>query len=291
MKSKKAALHGGQPSRLSIIREKGETGIPKIPKRGQYTIPINRIVEDPRNERKTYRGIDQLIETIKSIGIIEPPTVVPIEDDRYMLTTGHRRFRAAKEVGLVEIPVIIGDAEEERVRRQKSIISNVQRQDVDPIEVAEGLIALKEDDPTLKTNRDVARVIGKFEQWVGEMLKILHLPKEMKNKISAAPTKVPFDAAVQVARLSNPQSQREILKDILTGVPVKEIRERAKQLKEGTTSRKRNRLKNTLDPLNSNHRIETEFATITLEFKEKEPTKESVRTALEEALATIQSAA
>ena len=59
---------------------------------------IESVSPDPRNERKTFRGIEELSETIKRVGIIEPPTVVPLDDGRFMLTTGERRWRAS-EVG------------------------------------------------------------------------------------------------------------------------------------------------------------------------------------------------
>lgn len=273
-----------RPSRLSLIREQGLAAIPRIPKRGQYSIPIEKIIEDPRNERKTYRGIEDLVETILRVGIIEPPTVIPIEDDRYMITTGHRRFRAAKVAGLKEIPVLIGYPEEETIRRRKSLISNVQRQDVDPVEMAEGLLALKEEDPTIHTNRDLAAVIGKSEQWVGEMLKILNLSGETKRRILESPHRVSFDAAVQLARLEAPEAQAELLVEIESGAPVRAIRKRASELK-GRPRRP--------DPMPRESRtrvIEMELATVTVTFRDGPPTREGTLLALREALLLLETA-
>ena len=78
-------------SRLNVIRSGGaEGGALKIPKRGRAVVDIDSIVPDPRNERKVFRRIAELSLTIKAVGIIDPPTVVPLEDGRYKITTGER---------------------------------------------------------------------------------------------------------------------------------------------------------------------------------------------------------
>ncbi|MCA9439141.1 MAG: hypothetical protein KC978_25375, partial [Candidatus Omnitrophica bacterium] len=110
------------------------------------------------------------------------------------------------------------------------------------------------------------------------------LPDEIKREISDAPRRVSFDAAVQVARLSEPDHQSEIMKDVIAGAPVKEIRKRAKQLRDQNRPKKSRRAKTVegfIDPVQT---IETKTATITLQFKEENPTMESVRLALLEAL-------
>src|SRR5690348_15106054 len=167
-------------SRLSLIK-KGYGG--GIAKRGRLVVGVDRLVEDPRNERKTFRNMDGLVASIKAVGLIEPITVTPEADDTYRIITGHRRYRAAKAAGLDQVEVLIRDPEDERSRRQKSVISNVQREDVGPIEMAEALQAMIDEDDRIKSQDDLAAVIGKDKAWVSGMLRILSLPTELQQRV------------------------------------------------------------------------------------------------------------
>src|ERR1700674_2921558 len=127
-------------NRLDLVKE----GLPNLglKKRGRLVVGIERLKEDPRNERRTFRNMDGLVASIKAVGLVEPITVTPEEGDTYRIVTGHRRYRAAKAAKLVQVEVLIRDPEDELTRRVKSIISNVQREDVGAIEMAEALQAL-----------------------------------------------------------------------------------------------------------------------------------------------------
>ena len=173
-------------SRLALVREGNAEagGTPNIPRRGRILVDIESITPDPANERKTFRGIEELAETIKQVGLIESPTVIALKDGRYMLTTGERRWRAAKLAGLKRINVVASDPEEERKRRLKSLVSNIQREDLGAIELANALRDTKDDNPEIKTNRDLASFIGKSEQWIGEMLKVLSIPKPLQQQLA-----------------------------------------------------------------------------------------------------------
>ena len=122
-------------SRLDLVRQGIGT---EIEKRGRLVLSVAKITEDPRNERKTFRNMDGLMATIRAVGLVEPITVSP-EGDCYRIVTGHRRFRAAKAAGLDRVEVLIRDPEEESLRRRKSVVSNVQREDLGPVELAEAL--------------------------------------------------------------------------------------------------------------------------------------------------------
>jgi ParB family transcriptional regulator, chromosome partitioning protein len=219
-------------SRLNLVKAGGGlTRDLKMPKRGRALVDITSLVPDERNERKVFRRIPELAATIKAVGIIDPPTVVPLEDGRYKITTGERRWRAAKEAGLKQIPVIIGDAEEEQLRRAKSLISNIQREDLSALELAQALQEMKEENPEVKTNRDLAAVIGKSEQWVGQMLKILDLSEGAQAKIRSSERVIPYDSVIEIARVQDEKAQEELLSTILSGATVREVREKAKAAK------------------------------------------------------------
>jgi ParB family chromosome partitioning protein len=227
-------------SRLDLVRSgQALTGSLKIPRRGRVIVNIDAIIPDPNNERKTFHAIDDLAASIARVGVVEPPTVVPLPDDRYMLTTGERRWRAARKAGLQQIPVIVGDPEEEKVRRVKSLVSNVQREDLSVIDLAHALQEMKEDNPDIKTNRDLAAIVGKTEQWVGQMLKVLSLPEKTQEEIRSADHPVPYESVLQIARVDDSREQTKLVKKALAGATVKEIREEARQAKTSKGSRKK----------------------------------------------------
>ena len=267
-------------SRLQIVRDgRVETSTPRMPRRGKVSVDIEAIVPDPRNERKKFGGMDKLAETIKRHGIIEPPTAVPLDDGRYMLTTGHRRWKAAQLAGRKRLDVIVGDPEDECKRRVKSLISNVQREDLGAVELANALQDMKTDNPDVKTNRDLGALIGKSEQWVGEILKVLSLPRAVQQQIGEADKNVPYDVAVQIARLSDEKHQTTLLKEALGGGTVRSVREKAKTLKKkqaGTTK-----------PPYSIKKIKITAGWVIIHHESSDLSKEDQIAALKDALHTI----
>lgn len=141
-------------SRLDLVKS-GLTG--GLPKRGRFIISIDRLQEDPDNERKTFPNMEDMIESVRRYGIIEPITVTQ-DDEHYRILTGHRRYRAAKAVGLTEVEVLVREPDNTPTRRFKSLISNIQREDVGAVELAETLRSLL-DSGVVATQRELARQI------------------------------------------------------------------------------------------------------------------------------------
>jgi hypothetical protein len=100
-------------SRLDLVRE--GLGTIGLKKRGRMVVSLDRLREDPRNERRTFRNMDGLIASIKGVGLVEPLTVTPEQGsaDTYRIVTGHRRFRAAKAAGLSQVEVLIREPDDE----------------------------------------------------------------------------------------------------------------------------------------------------------------------------------
>jgi ParB/RepB/Spo0J family partition protein len=215
-------------SRLDLVRAGMTTGLER---RGRLVLSIEKIVEDPKNERKTFRNMEGLIASIKSVGIIEPITVTPIAGDSFMIATGHRRFRAANAAGLDKIEVLVRDPEAEQGRRRKSIISNVQRENIGPIELAEALQTLLDEDESVPTQRKLADVIGKSEQWVSDMLKVLEMPAPLQEKLRTSEVAITYDSVAKVARLRDGNLQNELVGELLKGAPNREIRRRIDESK------------------------------------------------------------
>src|SRR5947199_6646893 len=131
-------------TRLDMVRE-GLAQDAGLKKRGRLVVGISRVKEDPKNERKTFRNMEGLTASIKAVGLIEPITVTAESNETYRIITGHRRYRAAKAAGLEQVEVLIREPEDELIRRQKSVISNVQREDVGPVELAEALQSIMDE--------------------------------------------------------------------------------------------------------------------------------------------------
>jgi len=215
-------------SRLDLVKA-GLTG--GWAKRGRLVVNLDRLIEDPRNERKTFRNMEGLVASVKEMGVVEPITVTP-EGDGFRILTGHRRARAARAAGVKEIEIIVREPEDELARRRKSIVSNVQREDVGPIDMAKALQSLLSEDPSVQTQSDLARILGKSEEWVSGMLRILSLPADLQQKVGSTQLSIGYDAMIRIARLKDREEQQQLVAAALEGVPVVEIRRRIRERKE-----------------------------------------------------------
>ena len=215
-------------SRLDLVKAGLNGGMAK---RGRLVVSLDRLLDDPQNERKTFRNMEGLIASVKAFGVIEPITVMP-EGDGFRILTGHRRARAARAAGVKEVEIIVREPEDELARRRKSIVSNVQREDVGPVELAEALQSMLTEDPTVKSQADLARVIGKPEEWVSGMLRVLTLPAELQERVRTSQLSVSYDAMIRIARVKDREEQASLLDAALKGTSAHEIRRRIREKKE-----------------------------------------------------------
>ena len=212
-------------SRLDLVRQ--GLGLTGLAKRGRLVVSLDRLREDPRNERKSFANMEGLISSVQHHGIIEPITVTP-DGDCYRILTGHRRFRAARAARLGEVEVIIREPESKSQRRMKSLISNVQRENLSAIEMAEALQAMLSEDPAIGSQKDLAIRIGKSKQWVSEMLNILTLPFALQDKVRTSGLALSYDSVSKIARLESPADQDSLLDAALNGETSKAIREKTR---------------------------------------------------------------
>ena len=251
-----------------------------IKKRGRLIVSIAKLKEDPHNERKTFRNMEGLIASIKAVGLIEPITVTPDGDDRYQIITGHRRYRAAQAAGLEVVEILIRDPEDELTRRQKSVISNVQREDVGPVEMAEVLQAMIDEDERIKSQDDLAKIIGKDKTWVSGMLRILTLPIPLQQKVGATQLSVAYDAMIRIARLEDLDQQEQLVEMLVGGASGRDIRRHIDTLKGVPRGEKETA--STPKPKRVYH---TKYkATVIVQSTTKQLTQDQVIDALQEAL-------
>lgn len=144
-------------------------------------IDVNRISPNPYQPRKYFNetAIKELSESIKKHGLLQPIIVVE-KDDNYMLLAGERRFRATKAAGLKTIRAIVADIESENLR-ELALIENIQREDLNPIELA---IAYKEliEEYSI-TQEGLSEIIKKSRTQITNTLRLLSLTEKTKDLV------------------------------------------------------------------------------------------------------------
>ena len=140
-------------------------------------IKLIEIEPNQGQARKVFNdeSIDELSESIKKYGVIQP-IIVTQKDNFYQIVAGERRWRASKKAGLTEIPAIIRN-DDERKNREISLIENIQREDLNPIDKARGIKTLM--DEYSLTQQEVADVIGKARSSVANSIRILNLDERV----------------------------------------------------------------------------------------------------------------
>lgn len=144
------------------------------------TLSINDIVPNKDQPRKTFDegALQELADSISQHGVLQPLLVRPLPAGGYQLVAGERRWRASRIAGLKEVPVVIKELSDVETM-EIAIIENLQREDLNPIEEAEGLQALI--DRCGFTQEDVAVSVGKSRPAIANSLRLLKLPKEVRD--------------------------------------------------------------------------------------------------------------
>lgn len=144
------------------------------------TLPISEIVPNKDQPRKTFDegALQELADSIVQHGVLQPLLVRPLAAGGYQLVAGERRWRASRIAGLKEVPVVIKELSDVETM-EIAIIENLQREDLNPIEEAEGLQALI--DRCGFTQEQVATSVGKSRPAIANSLRLLKLPEEVRD--------------------------------------------------------------------------------------------------------------
>lgn len=143
------------------------------------SLPISQVEPGLNQPRKSFDDItlNDLADSIREHGIIQPLTVRRLASGYYQIIAGERRWRAAKIAGLSQVPAIIIEADDRKVM-ELGLIENLQREDLNPMEEAEGYRVLMEDYGL--TQEDVSKRIGKSRPSVANALRLLALPEDVR---------------------------------------------------------------------------------------------------------------
>lgn len=152
------------------------------PAEATLQLRLTQIEPNKKQPRKDFdkEKIDILAESIKEHGLIQPIVVMESKPGRYIIVAGERRWRAAKQAGLKEVPVVIRDYTEEEAA-EIALIENLQREDLNPVEEALGYKALM--DEFKMTQEEVSRKIGKSRSAIANTIRLLALEEKILDSL------------------------------------------------------------------------------------------------------------
>lgn len=191
-------------------------GDPELPAQGEgsVTLPISQVEPGLNQPRKRFEqgALDDLAESIRIHGIIQPLTVRRLASGYYQIIAGERRWRAAKSAGLTEIPAVIIEADDRKVM-ELGLIENLQREDLNPAEEARGYQTLMEEYGL--TQEQVAQQMGKSRPAITNTLRLLALPAEVMGLLEEGVLSAGHARAILGAPTA--ALQREAAKKVVDG--------------------------------------------------------------------------
>jgi ParB family chromosome partitioning protein len=146
---------------------------------GVTRLPVDRLRPNRLQPRSRFdeAGLEELAESIRAQGVIQPIVAVPATDGGYTIVAGERRWRAAQRAGLAEVPVVVREPAGDRELLELALVENLQRADLNPIEEAEAYRALTQTFGL--PQQEVATRVGKARTTVTNTLRLLKLPEEV----------------------------------------------------------------------------------------------------------------
>ena len=154
--------------------------------------------------------IEELADSIREYGLIQPIVVKLNKNGFYTIIAGERRWRAARRAGLKEIPAVIKDVSEQ-TEKEITLIENIQRENLNPLEEAAGIKELMQDYDL--TQEDVAKKIGRSRSAVANILRLLNLPDEIQKMIKDG--KISLGHAKALMGVENKELAQEVAKQII----------------------------------------------------------------------------
>jgi ParB family chromosome partitioning protein len=201
--------------------------IKKDPLNGAVQLKIYEIEPNRDQPRKVFdeTALAELADSIARHGVLQPLMVRPLDDGGYQLVAGERRWRAARMAGLTEVPVVIRPMNDQAMM-EIAMIENLQREDLNPVEEAEGYRHLME--TCNLTQEEVAKTVGKSRPAVANALRLLALPADVLQKVSEG-LLTPGHGRSLLAFPANqiPQLAEDVIKK---GTTVRELERMAKAL-------------------------------------------------------------
>lgn len=193
-------------------------------------IPVDSIESNPFQPRTNFdeEALEELAESIKELGIVQPITVRKLEKNKYQLISGERRLKASKISGLEKIPAYIREANDQSML-EMALVENIQREDLDAIEVAISYQRLIEECDL--TQESLSQRVGKKRATITNYLRLLKLPPEIQ--LGIRDRKLSMGHARAIVAVEESDIQLEAYQKVLgEELSVRKTEELVKQLKE-----------------------------------------------------------
>jgi ParB family chromosome partitioning protein len=207
-----------------------------------FHVEVDRITPSPFQPRRTFdeAKIEELASSIRNQGIIQP-LVVRHNGDGYELIAGERRWRAAIKAGLTQVPIVVRDASDHEAL-QLALVENLQREDLNPIEEANGYRRLQEEFHW--SQEEMAEKVGKSRPAIANALRLLSLPREVQQEITAG--NLPAGQARALLGLHSEPSILSACREVIAkGLSTRDTEKLVRNL---TFGRKRRRQISLIDP-------------------------------------------
>jgi ParB family transcriptional regulator, chromosome partitioning protein len=187
-------------------------------------IPIDEIETNPEQPRRSVGDLKELAASIESKGVLEPLLVRPLKSGRFRIIAGERRFRAALEAGLAEVPCIELDVPDNEVM-EIALIENLHRRDLHPFEEAMGYNSLAETHGY--TQQRIASSLGKSRVSITEAISLLDIPEDIREECRRADIDS-RSVLLEIARLGDPDRMRQAIAMVKGGSTREDIRDQKK---------------------------------------------------------------
>ena len=202
-----------------------------VPEADILRIPMDQIEANPFQPRMSFdqASLEELAASIKNLGLIQPITVRRRGTDRYQIISGERRFRACRMAGMRLIPAYVRDTDD-RGMLEMAIVENIQREDLDPVELALSYRRLM--DECSLTQEQMADRVGKKRATVANTLRMLNLPVKVQHDLKVG--MISPGHAKALLGLENPDMQELLCAEVITrGLSVRELETLVRKAKGG----------------------------------------------------------
>jgi ParB family chromosome partitioning protein len=193
-------------------------------------VPVQLIEKNPYQPRSVFEesALEELRDSIKEHGVVQPVVVRPGEGGRYILVLGERRLRASKMAGLETIPALVRRVSPQQAA-EMTVLENVVREDLNPIEQAHAFKVLSQE--FKMTQAQIAQRIGVSRESVANYMRLLRLPEEVT--VQVAHGRISFSEARELLALENPEHILVLLPELLLGQhTLEQIAERVRRLND-----------------------------------------------------------
>lgn len=194
-------------------------------------IPISQIEANPNQPRREFdpEALQELATSIREIGIIQPITLRQIDENRFQIIAGERRWRASQIAGLTAIPAYIRTISDESIM-EMALVENIQREDLNAIEIALAYQHLLENDGM--TQEKVSERVGKSRAAIANYLRLLRLPAQIQ--LSLQKKEIDMGHARALLSIDSPSLQIKLYKEIMkNNYSVRKVEEMVSLLKNG----------------------------------------------------------